>query len=840
MLFFVFLFENILSASPIYKNSFNKASFLQINQSKCFYDHHYTNRSFFYCTVCFIGCTFESIQTNSEGGAISLLIQTPFTTKNYFENCTFSHCTSEEGGAIYMKFEKKCETEIKNCTFTKCTADISGGSISFLIRNEQYNAYIINCTFDQNTASKKTGGSIRASSNPISDFKFQNCSFNFNKALNGGGAIFLYTLKASFDNCIFYNNTANIEGGSILSYYSICSYFMCFFDKNEATKLKNPNSNDDKDFSYGGAISINFGTNSHDNNATFNNCNFTNNVVHSDIKNCVGCGGAVSLLEAESFITKCNFINNKVDSYESNGGAVKFGCLYGIISECNFVNNTACLGKGQGDGGAIEVKENDFYYVNYIIKKQNNVTIKQCSFINNKIESNKYFSGGGAVSFKHLFAIFIENNFVNNSVYTNRGSQGGAVYFKDVYGQIDCCNFTFNRVEINGSSIFNYEEPVSFGGAFYMTISRSYFNKCLFVNNTGSNVGGAVYSSSAAKFTACSFINNSVTNYLSKSDLNTTIRGGACYFASSTELIDNYFINNTVTVRLCENSSHINVNAYGGAVYARYSYIVCSNCSFLGNLVSVPNNHQNEFAGAIELHKGKIENCTFIDNVAYNGCDIRYNQLSLFKGYSVYNIYSNVSINNNFFLHHSLEDHDINSIIYIDVNSTHNPINTFVNNKVILYKSTVLFDGKIVENKNPNPFITVHFIPRFKFNNNCIAPINQKLFISDDFFVYNEVENKNVTFEFAFVSNCDGYETQIPKTQTQIPKTQTQTQMPKTQISNNDNNDNTDIETRMFNKIYSLLIVITVFQIIVVIIILFVIFLLRRRDDRDDIDPLIA
>ena len=209
------------------------------------------------------------------------------------------------------------------------------------------------------------------------------------------------------------------------------------------------------------------------------------------------------------------------------------------------------------------------------------------------------------------------------------------------------------------------------------------------------------------------------------------------------------------------------------------------------------------------------ENCTFTDNVAYNGCDIGYSQLSLSKGYYVYEVNSNVSMNNNFFMHHSLENHKINSIIFIDVNSTHNPINTFTNNKVILYTSAVLFDGKIVENKNPNPYIIVHFVPRFTFFNNCMVPFNSKL-------------SEMISFEFAFVSACDGYETQTPSF------------TPTTQISNK-NIDNTGIETNILNKIYTLIIVIITFQMIVLVIILFALFLLlRRRNERNDIDPLIA
>ena len=109
-----------------------------------------------------------------------------------------------------------------------------------------------------------------------------------------------------------------------------------------------------------------------------------------------------------------------------------------------------------------------------------------------------------------------------------------------------------------------------------------------------------------------------------------------------------------------------------------------------------------------------------------------------------------------------------------------------------------------------------------------MVPFNSKLFISNDFGVYNETENKNVSFEFAFVSACDGYETKTPSF------------TPTTQISNK-NIDNTDIETNILNKIYTLIIVIITFQMIVLVIILFALFLLlRRRNERNDIDPLIA
>ena len=78
-----------------------------------------------------------------------------------------------------------------------------------------------------------------------------------------------------------------------------------------------------------------------------------------------------------------------------------------------------------------------------------------------------------------------------------------------------------------------------------------------------------------------------------------------------------------------EYSSYFSTRVYGGALYSRRvsHSLKCVNCVFIDNLVLIKENKEKGFAGAIYLTNDTFDSCTFKDNSAYNGGDIRFDQI---------------------------------------------------------------------------------------------------------------------------------------------------------------------------------------------------------------------
>jgi hypothetical protein len=52
----------------------------------------------------------------------------------HFEDCTFSQCTSSQGGGVYV-FRAHQQTSFRGCTFTECSAGGAGGALRFWDQN---------------------------------------------------------------------------------------------------------------------------------------------------------------------------------------------------------------------------------------------------------------------------------------------------------------------------------------------------------------------------------------------------------------------------------------------------------------------------------------------------------------------------------------------------------------------------------------------------------------------------------------------------------------------------------------------------------------------------------
>ena len=207
--------------------------------------------------------------------------------------------------------------------------------------------------------------------------------------------------------------------------------------------------------------------------------------------------------------------------------------------------------------------------------------------------------------------------------------------------------------------------------------------------------------------------------------------------------------------------------------YSTKQSFICKNCLFKNNLVHIPNYEEKEFAGAVCLTNGTLENCSFIDNIAYNGGDIRYNQ----------NNCSFLEILKCNFTHNNFFNHQIKSLIHFRGSHNISSVNNFAYNKIIINISSTLFDGDMLINDDSTR--KVQF--KFAFNNNCMSPLEQKYFITDNFYIYDENGEKAVDLSSSIESDCDEYVDPqtlpiITRTEQVITPTKTPTEIITTQI----------------------------------------------------------
>lgn len=825
-MFFVFLITFIFSIEDFVFPK-EKSYFLESNETDCIYDRKFLNTFTSNSVVCLVKCVFKSIKSQSKGGALLISLRNNFGTQNFIDNCLFTECSSIEGGSIYLNMDRKATTKIINSKFIKNSAKSTSGAI-YINSEITNNLQVINCTLRSNSAAKSGGFIYFIEMN----YSFENCIFSDNKLSNSqsdakGGSIYCEHSDGLFTNCSFLNNYAD-------SYYN----------------------------SDGGAVSF------LESKGWFFECTFRSNRVKAQIYK--SKGGAISYVKKLDFllttinetIKKCTFYDNSCESYqESFGGAISSTAeiFSGVIksnstfSDVTFDSNSVKSLKQDSFGGA-------FYY-GYI---QHNTNIDQTvesrylfdntTFINNKACTNSSRSCGGAVSsspqlrnqiMKYPNMSFINSNFINNFVYSSSQEStllalGGAIHLNQTKGIIQNCTFNKNVAETFLSSfLIQNDEPQTLGGAVYLLDCTHEISDCLFVDNLGigkspkhvsTGRGGGLYvMGSNIDLYRSSFNNNTLIHYGHKFDIVCSIAGGAfCSDRTITSILDCIFFNNTATLQASEESSHLSAKIIGGAIFAWNKHSMeCKNCTFKDNLANIPNHKENEFGGSLYLTDGNISFCTFENNVAYNGCDISFNQ----------GIDTHLIINECFFIQNINKNHQIRSLFHFKMFSDTKHI--FTNNKIFSNISTYLFDGK-----NCNEWL---------FENNCISPYNKEMFKSDEIIFLNS-QKVQVQFEEAFKSSCEfeSASQSIPiATQTQIMPTLTITQTqimptstsaPASSLPSESNQTSDSLQKlKMINSIINLLIGILVFQVIIILLLIgMVLFFFVKKTNRNDENPLVS
>lgn len=195
-----------------------------------------------------------------------------------------------------------------------------------------------------------------------------------------------------------------------------------------------------------------------------------------------GYGSAITLRGGNLYLEDCKFVNNSASEYAGaifvNNG-YDYSTYdnipgYAVILNSYFVNNSAAR-----DGGAI---------VNY----NGNVTIRGSTFINNTANN------GGAVSLQYGNGVFnIDNStFINNVAAIEAGAL-------DVNANPSSYSPT-HYVSVTNSKFINNSAQTA--GA--ITMGYGVLDNCIFINNSATGNGGAVYTENDVNVTNNRFYNN--------------------------------------------------------------------------------------------------------------------------------------------------------------------------------------------------------------------------------------------------------------------------------------------------------------------------------------------
>ncbi|MGI5870074.1 MAG: right-handed parallel beta-helix repeat-containing protein [Kiritimatiellia bacterium] len=215
----------------------------------------------------------------------------------------------------------------------------------------------------------------------------------------------------------------------------------------------------------------------------FERCTFV------DCTHTTGSGGALYLKKA--IVEDCDFIGNRAAKYagavcsRSDGN----GRVLNRYRNCRFVGNVGGTDGATGNsGGAVHCHQygtQEFY---------------DCTFISNRTDSTKYGDcHAGAIN--HAVNLISNCTFFANSAH----SGGGAVYVRGSDVEILDSRFIENHVHGGGDDNYNG------GGAVYSWTDSwlPTIRGCTFVGNTSTNqAGGAVSVGNCAELSDCVFSNN--------------------------------------------------------------------------------------------------------------------------------------------------------------------------------------------------------------------------------------------------------------------------------------------------------------------------------------------
>ena len=246
------------------------------------------------------------------------------------------------------------------------------------------------------------------------------------------------------------------------------------------------------------------------------------------------------------------------------------------IKDSKFIDSTIntntpyCFGLIDNNGGNLNIE---------------NTVFDKNSMIDNSTDSSVYANG---LIFNMGTLTLTNVNMTNNYMKTSSASRGLIRGYTGSAITIDNSRFENNTLEYTGNFA---QGTVIYAENGLMEISNSKF-----INNSGSKLGGAIYSSIGATFTNNTFEKNSADK-----------DGGAIYITNKTTV----FVNNVFKDNKAGES--------GGAIYTSSSMQSTKSLLFTGN--TFIGNNATKYGGAVyvaSIGSGNypIENNTFISNFA--------------------------------------------------------------------------------------------------------------------------------------------------------------------------------------------------------------------------------
>jgi predicted outer membrane repeat protein len=459
-------------------------------------------------------------------------------------NCIFSNNRAYQGFPYYIgsgggMYNDASSPALTNCTFSDNYSTYGGG-----IKNSSGSSPIVtNCTFSGNIGG--WGAGIHTSTDP--GVTLIDCTFTDNSAWYGGGGT--YGGVAAATNCTF---SGNASGG-------------CYYD-----------------YCYGGGAMGGVGGLQQTGTVTITDCTFVGN--QSDQK-----GGAI-YSGAYLVLSNCSFSGNSADA----GGAIahySYDPVSGeglVMANCSFDGNSAAF------GGAM-------YHL-----AESRATVTDCMFIENTAEV-----GGGMYNTENSIPTVNISTFMGNTATglggggmanvaggnptvtdcvfkANRAiiGDGGGMYNDASNPTVTGCTFVMNTTELThvpgpsehqGGGMYNTQgatpyvldclfvsNQARFSGAIGGSWSNPTIIRCVFLNNLGSLVGGAV----GVEFGGASIINCTFGG-------NASGQGGAVGFYNGE---DSCTIRNSVFA----GNVSVDINS-SGAVHVWNAAASIANCTFWAN-----------------------------------------------------------------------------------------------------------------------------------------------------------------------------------------------------------------------------------------------------------------
>lgn len=309
---------------------------------------------------------------------------------------------------------------------------------------------------------------------------------------------------------------------------------------------------------------------------TMNNCNFTGNTAINTVTYGYGYGGAIDNTGTLT-VNSCTFNGNTVNADYGYGGAISNDKTCTII-DSTFTDNTATGDQGAtGDGGAIYNKDNSLTVTGSTFNGNTavnggaifNDNNAKCTVTSDTFKDNTAVNGDGGAIYNADGTLNLISSTFNGNIATN--GDGGAIH--NEYGTVNISDssFTDNTApndDGDGGAIYNYGGTFTIkdskftsnyagtdnsGGAIYNGLDLT-VNDSTFTDNTATNVGGAIYSSS---------YNLTVTNSTLTGNT-ATGEGGAIYNDGGSAIIK--------FNRIIGNSKYDIYNTNGGSVNALYNW----------------------------------------------------------------------------------------------------------------------------------------------------------------------------------------------------------------------------------------------------------------------------